>query len=114
MGHNIRIALIKELANYEKPINETLEKLLKFEWDFDGEPYLMETKNLKYVLQKYIDGTVSDDNLENWANALEGREDIEYAKPKEDIMMVINYELANPILVGKINVKKCNDYLKMI
>lgn len=114
MDDNIRIALVKELANYEKPINETLEKLSKFEWDFDGQSYLMKTEILKCVLQRYIAGAVSEGNLEDWANALEGREDIKYANPKKDIVKEIIYELANPTLVGKVNVKKCNNYLKMI
>jgi hypothetical protein len=54
----------------------------------------------------YSDGKISSQELEDWANLIESRDDIGFdSKKLQDII----FKLANPILYGKIdNIQKFN------
>src|SRR5262249_40570193 len=78
---------------------DTLIKLVgQFTWDYNGDPVELSAAHVAEVLNRYINGQLSALDVENWANLIEGREDIEFAAPDQDRLKSVMHELANPLL----------------
>lgn len=115
MDNKIRIELVSNLVNLSGSVDNTLEQLFLYGWDFDGAPYLLKPENLLAVIQKFMNGEISSAELEKWANAVECREDIKYCDNQvKDTIGSIIHRLANPILMGDINVILCRDFLNLL
>jgi hypothetical protein len=94
-----RKQILHEIFNLEGDIDNLQSEILKYPWD-SKVPLLIVTKvNLANTIQKFIFSDTPFKEIENWANILECREDIQY-EPEELIEYV--YELANPFLIGEI------------
>jgi hypothetical protein len=76
----------------------------KFAWDSDVTLVTLTREHMQRVLQRYHSGEISSSQLESWANAIEGREDIGFEPGCENLLNEIIYQLANPLLTEAINV----------
>ncbi len=68
-------------------------------------------EHLIHVVSQYLNNHFSASDVENWANAIEGREDIGYATQDENILDNISFELANPILTSPLSPDIAREYL---
>lgn len=57
------------------------------------------TADLRAVLERYANGELSDRDVENWANLVEGREDIQVEENDKEVL----FELANPELTQQLS-----------
>jgi hypothetical protein len=51
------------------------------------------------IVQRFLDGVLSTDDLENWANAIESRDDIGF---ENNELSEFIFDLANPVINGEI------------
>ena len=109
---NKRLETLKNLATFSKFLDELSSDLSEFNWDYDGEPLVVTSSQIAKVLQRYISGEIDAGEVEQWANMLECREDIEFEKNNEEQLDNIIYCLANPELEGEINIDLCNQFLE--
>lgn len=99
---NDRATIIRNLLNFNGSLEKLAAELKGLSWDFDGMPEEMGGQHMTIVLKRYIEGVVSGDDLERWANLIEGRDDIDM--PNEfSFLRDFIHELANPELSGRIN-----------
>ena len=63
------------------------------------------------VLQEFIECKHEAKDLEDWANLIEGREDIKYDESYSYIIDNVIYSLANPVLEGEITKKSCGEFI---
>ena|SRR3990170_1146619 len=104
---NDRTELLARLLRMERPLGPVLEKLAEFGWDSDQELLEVSASDIRIALQAYIDKKVSSVEIEEWANAIECREDLKImGKVKEAIHI-----LANPILTFPLSLQSA---LKLI
>ena len=82
----------------------------KQSWDSVSPIVKIDTQSMIFVLTKYIKGEISTDELEEWANLVECRDDIEIPSLIQEFI----FELANPEINGDITKKKVNDYVKAL
>lgn len=76
---------------------DTLARRLE-QWLWDSEPLIKLTRqHVISALQRYQSGDLSALVLEAWANAIEGRDDIEFEDAKVGEAV---HEIANPVLQG--------------
>jgi len=94
------IETIVELIEFSEDREKISAKLAKVAWDFDGKPVVLTKSNIESVLNRYADGELTREDLEWWANAIEGREHIEYEEDYMDKIETAIFALANPILEG--------------
>ena len=73
-----------------------------FDWDYEGDPVILDKDILKEVLLKFINGNLSLNDLYKWADFLELREDVDYPEGETDIVSETMNDLANPSLQGEI------------
>lgn len=86
------------------------KELSKYSWDSVSPIVKIDTQSMIFVLTKYIKGDISTDELEEWANLVECRDDIEIPS----LIQKFIFELANPEINGDITKKKVNDYVKVL
>lgn len=92
-----RKKILQDLVEFRKPPSEMYAVLSIFEWDSDEELIQMERRHIAVVLQKYISGEISSEEIEDWANLIEGRDDVDYAEVAE-----ILHILANPAITHQL------------
>ncbi|WP_428637243.1 hypothetical protein [Shewanella sp.] len=109
---NKRLETLKSLVSFSKPLDELSSNLSEFSWDCDREPLVVTSSQIAEVLMRYISGEIDAGELEQWANMLECREDIEFEENNEEQLENVIYSLANPELEGEINIDLCNQFLK--
>ena len=107
-----RTTVLTDLIEVRTPIEDSIARLRQFPFDSDEELVTLDIHKLLKVLDLYFNGNLSADELEEWANAVEGRDDIEFSS-QTTIDAVA--ELANPVLFNQLtpeNVEKLADRLR--
>jgi len=102
-----RRQLLIELIEYRKSPAELSNALSAFDWDCNKELVQLEKKHLLAVLGQYVNGKLSAMEVEDWANTIECREDIDY----NEVANVIHI-LANPSLTHSLTKSLAYGYLK--
>ena len=91
-----RLSSLNDLINFTKPVSAATNELSAYDWDIDGPLVVLKVGHLTSVLAQYLSGTFSAAQVEDWANAIESREDIKF-EPGSHVGQAI-HELANPLL----------------
>lgn len=97
-----RLLAVRDLVLFEKPLDEVVEKLKEFEWDYCGNPFVLMREHLERSMRRYLAGEISSGELENWADAIEMREDISFEEKHRSWIEGVMNDLANPTLNGPI------------
>lgn len=108
---NTRIQLLKSLLKFDKPPSEILPVLNSFGWDSKQPLITLQRQHIVNILQEYLNGKLSASDVENWANAIEGREDIAQEDDCEDIIDKVIFDLANPWLSCPLSPNSAQKYL---
>jgi hypothetical protein len=97
-----RIKALRDLIEHRESIPVSIGRLRQFSWDSDRALVVLTGNDLVRILDRYLQGELSNTELEEWANALEGRDDIGYEPSMGDNLRKIIFELANPLLAPPI------------
>lgn len=92
-----RKKILQDLVEFRKQPSEMRTALATFEWDFDEELIQMERQHIVVALQRYISGEISSEDIEDWANLIECRDDVNYAEVAE-----VLHILATPAITHKL------------
>ena len=106
-----RLSVLKDLVAFNKSINELSSMLSQLSWDYDGRPLVVHSSEIKIVLERFLSGDCSAKELEDWANLLECREDLELEEQKFEAIENVIDCLANPVLQGEITTTSCEALL---
>lgn len=106
-----RDKLLLQLVNFEQPIADTVSLLNQYSWDSGEVLVTIEKDHVINICDRYLKGELSADDVENWANAIEGREDLEYQVNFADLLHELIFTLANPILTGPWSREKAHEWL---
>jgi hypothetical protein len=93
-----RIEAVTNLLNAYPSVSQSCAAMSAFPWDSDGPSVDMRVTHLINLLEAYLSGSLGPSQIEEWANAVESREDISYF-PDSTVGGVIHV-LANPTLEG--------------
>jgi len=100
---------LKQIITFGKLREEAFIELVKFGYDNKTKLTELTDRILANVLTKYLSGSITADELEEWANFIECRDDINYSKLEGYI-----YALANPVVMGDINKDKIAKMLRVL
>lgn len=93
-----REELLKSLAEYVLPIDPILAELSEYGWDAERPFFTVKWEHLLSVLSRYLHGELNADQVTDWADLVECREDIDYEPGFEEDLRNAVFELANPNL----------------
>lgn len=93
---------LRALIELRNPIQDVVDRLRTFPWDSETAFVTLGEDELVRVLDRYLAGSVGEADLETWANAIEGRDDVAYDPSREVVLKHVIFECANPVLSGPI------------
>lgn len=89
-----RKEILKKLVEHPSETPELVRLLSQFGWDSTDTLIKLEMNRIVVVLQSYVDGILTKSQVEDWANAIEVRDDIELDEVSKNLIQ----DLANPEL----------------
>lgn len=104
-----RTEALQQIITFGDLRDVAFTELVKFGFDSDVEHFVLDHKVLLDVLARYISGSISGDDLEEWANFVECRDDINYLAVEDYL-----YALANPEIMGNISQAKIKQMLVVL
>jgi hypothetical protein len=84
------------LLSFTRSIPDIVRDLSAYGWDAPSPLVVLDPIHISSVLNRFMAGELSSAQVEEWANFIEGREDIGYS-PSSAVGLVL-HELANPLL----------------
>ena len=100
MTNAAREQVLKDLVARRGPVPETLARLKEFPWDSGAPLVILTRRDILALLDEYLREKVARESCEEWANALELRDDIGMEHGFEDMLKDFIFELANPTIKG--------------
>jgi hypothetical protein len=95
--------ILVDLIHKRQDMSVLIQELSIYPWDCDEPLVIMKRDDILNILNTYVSGDLSSDELENWANAIECREDIGF---EDDTIEDIVNRIANPVLYGTNSIDK--------
>ena len=93
-----RVRALNALLDFDAPLASTLKGLRRFPWDCEEPLVFMTESQLANVIERYLSGGLTAVDCEDWANAIESREDVGYGGDRPDLLRDAVFEIANPAL----------------
>ena len=90
-----RAQILRDLIELTRPVAVVRRELAEFPWD-SAELIQLERAYLSKILNRYASGELSSQAVSEWAEAVEGRDDVGYDKQVADVLA----ELASPEING--------------
>ena len=109
-----RVDWLKALLNFDRPLEEVTSGLVSFPWDSLEELAILNSDHFIEVLRRYLVGEVGSEQVETWANAIEGREDIGFDQDNRDLVREVLHELANPYLTRALSFEVARDWIERL
>ena len=107
-----RSLLLKSLLSLDSDLPSIVSELNKTGWDSEEELVMLEGQHIISVLERYLNQTLSALDVEDWANAIECREDIAYEKHLETTLERAIEELANPLLTRPLSDRVAREWIQ--
>lgn len=111
--HRRRDALV-DLIELRVTPGEAVAAAKQLPWDSDVELVILSRANVAVLLTRYLHRELSTADLEAWANAVEGREDIGVGPGDEESLRAFVFETANPVLAEPISDDYAHRWLKRV
>ena len=102
------IGILLDLVHFKNNIDTLKNMLSQIGFDSETELVSMSRDDIAEILQRSLDKKISFLEIEEWANLIECREDIDFEDEKTQEMI---FKLANPYLYGKLDEKQVLSYL---
>lgn len=100
-SHMNRQKTLTSLIHFNVPLADLEADLAALGWGNDPEAVL-QREHIKTLLKRFISGEIDAASVEDWANLIEGRDDIQFEPGHEEIVLAAIHDLANPALQGNL------------
>jgi hypothetical protein len=106
--------LLMSLLLLDRPLIEIHAAVSKLSWDSDEELCVFTRAHAERALERVIRGELILSDMEEWANLIEGREDIGFEEGREQILREFVHELANPTLTEQLTASRAVEWLERL
>ena len=114
MSELSREELLRQLIDGHVSSADIAERLGAVGWDSDREIVTLTRSDALAILSRFIRGEVKADEVGEWANAIEGREDIGYEPGSEATLSDLVFELANPEISTELTAERAEDWARQL
>jgi hypothetical protein len=101
--------ILENLLSCQPSLTESVIAAHGLPWDSKKSLVILNPTQLISVLTNFIAGKVSSSQVEDWANAIEAREDIGY-EPGSEVGLAL-HNLANPLLEGQLSLDVASEWV---
>ena len=106
--------MLEELLALPEQLARIGDELRSFAWDSEEELVTLEAAHLMTVLRRYHEGELSAEQVSEWTEALEVRDDVGFDTRCEGLIREIVYELANPELEGRLSTARADQLVSRL
>jgi len=106
----IRKQILEDLIQFRKPIETLQSEVKRLPWDSDKALVTLKATHVQNVLRQYVNGKISAQIVEDWANLIEVREDIKMSQSLADAI----FELANPTLHRELSPERTKEIARLL
>ncbi|MGD9696372.1 MAG: hypothetical protein AB7V42_12025 [Thermoleophilia bacterium] len=89
---------LQDLIELRKPVEVAVDALTRFDWDSPDVLFVVRRDDALRVIDRYLSGALTAADAFRWADALEGREDVDIELLKPNAVEELIFVLANPLL----------------
>ena len=108
-----RIRILETLIRGEKSAPDLQILLGRFE--SDSKPLVtLEVSHIGDMLRRFMSDQISRDDVEQWADLIEVRDDIAFDPTRESEIRQAIHELANPVLFGSLDIEMAGTLLRSL
>jgi hypothetical protein len=91
-----RVEALSALITLSQPLPEVRLAIGRFPWDSETELVTLTVDHVSSVLDRFMRGKLSAEDVKEWADLIEGRDDIALVGGKDGPIMAVIFTLANP------------------
>lgn len=110
MSQDERRAALRGLLRGEVPVHEARQRLRQFPWDSEVELESLTRQDVVRMLDRYLRGSVTGAEVEQWADAIEGRDDVGYEADVAERLRQAIFELANPDITHRLEPERASEW----
>jgi hypothetical protein len=100
--------ILTDLICFNGNLTELQSELSQYSWDVEEPTLIISKADFSNVIRKCVDEKIIFDELENWANAIECRDDLAF---EVEEMQEIIFELASPEINGEITKQRLQEII---
>ncbi|GAB2986028.1 hypothetical protein [Nocardioides montaniterrae] len=100
MTKDDHLITLTDLIELRRPIAEAVSGVAALDWDSDQEVAVLSLVDLKRVMEAFQRAELAADEVEAWAEALHGRDDVGFEAAHADLLAQALFELSTPELFG--------------
>jgi hypothetical protein len=109
-----RSILLNQLIARERPPAGLLRDLASFGWDLEERLAILAREDVSRILSGFLTHDISAKDVEEWANALEIREDVGLEHGYGELLKEVIFELANPLLTEPITHDRVKRWIELL
>jgi hypothetical protein len=98
-----RLDDVRALLELSEPLDAIKKRLAAYPWDYDGEAIPLQRSHFASVFERFLAGELDAGAVEDWAEAIECREDVDDNYRRDTWVNDALFWLANPYMNGEIN-----------
>lgn len=106
-----RTEAVKDLVRLRLPAQDAIDRLARYPWDREQPLVVLGGADLQRVLRLFTSGDLGPDDVERWANRVEGRDDIGYDESSSSLLRECIFELANPEITRRLTPDAADQWL---
>lgn len=103
---------LRDLVELRVSIPQAQASLARFPFDSDEELHDLTRTDALRALNRYLDGSLSSDDLRQWADTLEVRDDLGREQDFEEALTEFLFQLATPDLAGELTPDRAADWIE--
>lgn len=104
MAHD-RASALRALIAYEQPLEPVLVALRAYGWDAPEPLATLTGADVSSILDRFLSGDLTAQQVADWADLVECREDIELPEAGGASISDVVFQLANPNLRGELTMQ---------
>lgn len=108
-----RLSAVRDLITMQDTLSNCRLRLAQYPWDFEGQPVILTRSDVEAVLKSFLEGKVRADDIEEWADLLEVREDFDYEEGHCEWLNFVLWRLSDQQLNGLISEEAVSQLLYM-
>jgi hypothetical protein len=109
-----RTEILTDLIELRKPVPAAVEAASALAWDEPDDLVVFTARHVRSALKRLLAGEFSADELEEWAELIQGREDIELKESDRERIVEFLVEASTPELFGELTRESATAWLRRL
>ena len=101
---------LEDLLFLRLPVERAVQRLKEFPWDSERELAILTRVDAQRLLTAFLDGRLVAAQCQEWAFALEGRDDLALEGGSENLLKNFLFEISSPELNGELTTRKAEEW----